>query len=86
MFAQRRTDDASWRLVAEPTELHSTFLPLRPPIAAQTSSAERPLAVAADINEKFTRLLKYRGDPEAEWASYASDARRECQEIKGICR
>lgn len=26
--------------------------------------------------DRFARLLKYRGDPEAEWASYSPDARR----------
>src|ERR1700756_557956 len=26
--------------------------------------------------DRFARLLKYRGDPDAEWASYAPDARR----------
>ncbi len=27
-------------------------------------------------SDRFARLLKYRGDPDAEWASYAPDARR----------
>src|SRR5262249_658791 len=26
--------------------------------------------------DRFARLLRYRGDPEAEWTSYAPDARR----------
>ena len=26
--------------------------------------------------DRFARLLKYRGDPDAEWAGYAPDARR----------
>ncbi len=40
--------------------------------AGEMAEAFGPEYVAAD---EFARLMKYRGDPDAEWASYAPDAR-----------
>src|SRR5215471_3671480 len=39
----------------------------------QTAEVVGKQGLAAD---RFARLLKYRGDPDAEWASYAPDARQ----------
>src|SRR3954470_23499277 len=39
----------------------------------ETAELVGPSGLEAD---RFARLLKYRGDPDAEWAVYAPDARR----------
>ena len=46
--------------------------------AGETAEVVGKSGLAAD---RFARLLKYRGDPDAEWAVYAHDARRILQRI-----